>query len=132
AEAAPQSARLKERLQQYHSGVVHGFYDLAKDPDERQNLYASRRQECARLQQLLLRHMERTADPQLENYRRSMGATKTPLLFNLVKDIGQENDMAAAHPEMVRALQVAWDRWNASLVAPRWPATLKGMPLAMP
>jgi hypothetical protein len=23
-------------------------------------------------------------------------------------------------------LQTAWDRWNAELAAPRWPATLKG------
>lgn len=51
---------------------------------------------------------------------------KTPMLFDLSKDIGQEKDLAAQHPDRVRAMQADWDRWNQTLMAPRWPATYKG------
>jgi arylsulfatase A-like enzyme len=57
---------------------------------------------------------------------------KKPLLFNVTKDIGQQRDLAAEHPERVRELQAAWDRWNAELPAPRWPATLGGKAVKMP
>jgi arylsulfatase A-like enzyme len=49
-----------------------------------------------------------------------------PMLFNVAEDIGQERDLAAEQPERARELQADWDRWNAGLRAPRWPATLGG------
>jgi hypothetical protein len=52
-------------------------------------------------------------------------ATK-PMLFNVADDIGQEHDMASVRPEIARALQAQWDRWNAELPPPAWPATLRG------
>jgi arylsulfatase A-like enzyme len=55
--------------------------------------------------------------------------SKQPLLFDLKDDLAEEHDLAARHPEKVRELQSAWDRWNATLPQPRWPATLKGQPL---
>lgn len=54
-----------------------------------------------------------------------------PLLFNLAEDIGEQRDLAAQFPDKVRELQTAWDRWNAELASPRWPATLKGKPLVL-
>lgn len=49
-----------------------------------------------------------------------------PLLFNLRDDVGEQHDLAANNPEKVAELQAAWDKWNATLMKPRWPATLKG------
>jgi arylsulfatase A-like enzyme len=49
-----------------------------------------------------------------------------PMLYDVLKDIKQENDLANAQPERVREMQLAWDRWNSQLAAPRWPATLRG------
>jgi hypothetical protein len=70
--------------------------------------------------------------------RPSMGSkeyeniAKTALLFNLKNDIGQQNDLAAKEPERVRAMQAEWDRWNAGMIAPLWPATYKGQPFKNP
>lgn len=70
--------------------------------------------------------------------RPSMGKTEyeaiaaEPLLFDLDKDICQEHDLAAAHPERVQQLQAIWNRWNSELMAPRWPATLRGAPFKAP
>jgi len=49
-----------------------------------------------------------------------------PMLFDLAKDIGQQNDLSAERPELVAKMQAEWDRWNAEMIAPRWPATFKG------
>jgi len=57
---------------------------------------------------------------------------KTAMLFNLKDDIGQEKDFAAKEPERARAMQADWDRWNAGLMAPHWPATFKGEPFKNP
>jgi len=57
---------------------------------------------------------------------------KVPMLFDLSKDIGQEKDLAAQFPDRVREMQTDWDRWNQTLMAPRWPATYKGAPFKNP
>lgn len=41
-------------------------------------------------------------------------------LYNLKEDIGEQNDLAAKRPELVRELKQAWDRWNAGNVPPLW------------
>ena len=41
-------------------------------------------------------------------------------LFHIVKDTGEENDLAAAHPEKVLELQKLWDEWNGKNVEPLW------------
>ncbi len=43
-----------------------------------------------------------------------------PLLFNLTQDIGENHDLASAHPDKVRQLQRLWDAWEAKNEAPRW------------
>ncbi len=46
--------------------------------------------------------------------------SKTPAaqLFDLSADIGERNDLAAQHPDVVKRLQSAWDAWNATLQPP--------------
>ena len=41
-------------------------------------------------------------------------------LFDLSKDIGQQSDLAAKHPDIVAGLSQSWHRWNARNVAPLW------------
>jgi arylsulfatase A-like enzyme len=41
-------------------------------------------------------------------------------LFNLTRDIGEKQDVAAEHPEKVKELMDAWQNWNSELMAPRW------------
>lgn len=57
---------------------------------------------------------------------------QTPLLFNLAKDIGQTRDLAKDFPDRVRAMEDDWNRWDATLTAPRWPATLRGKIFDLP
>lgn len=51
-------------------------------------------------------------------------------LYNLKDDIGEGTNLAAAHPEKVKELGEAWQRWNKGLAPPRWPppAALRGTP----
>lgn len=55
-----------------------------------------------------------------------------PLLFNLRDDLGEQHDLAASQPQKVAELQAMWDKWNATLQPPRWPATLKGKVFPLP
>ena len=41
-------------------------------------------------------------------------------LFDLSKDIGQENNLAAKHPDLVAELSQAWQRWDAQNVTALW------------
>ena len=41
-------------------------------------------------------------------------------LFDLSKDIGQQNNLAAKEPKLVAELSQAWERWNAKNMAPLW------------
>lgn len=41
-------------------------------------------------------------------------------LYNLSKDIGEKNDLAAQEPEKVKELAAEWSKWNSDLVAPKW------------
>ena len=45
---------------------------------------------------------------------------QAPRLHNLAKDLGEQNDLATAHPDKVKQLQTLWDAWNANNEAPRW------------
>jgi arylsulfatase A-like enzyme len=39
-------------------------------------------------------------------------------LFNLAKDIGEQNNLAAAQPAKVKELKALWDAWNVQQAAP--------------
>ncbi|MGB8170105.1 MAG: sulfatase-like hydrolase/transferase [Chthoniobacteraceae bacterium] len=41
-------------------------------------------------------------------------------LYDLSKDLGETNNLAAAQPQRVAELAAAWDAWNAHNVAPLW------------
>ena len=41
-------------------------------------------------------------------------------LFNLAEDIGENNDLAAAHPEKVKELAADWLRWSKEMAKPLW------------
>jgi arylsulfatase A-like enzyme len=43
-----------------------------------------------------------------------------PHLFNLAKDLGEQNDLAAQQPDKVKQLQALWDAWNVNNEPPRW------------
>jgi N-sulfoglucosamine sulfohydrolase len=74
ADAARGDARIRGRVEQLVTGIPLALYDLTKDPDERKNVIdaPSYREDVARLSRLLLAHMERTADPQTENFKAAL------------------------------------------------------------
>ena len=76
AKAAETDAKIKGRVNQLLVGAPEQFFDLRTDPDERVNLVADPKHqaEIARLKKLLLAHMEKTSDPQLENFRKVLAA----------------------------------------------------------
>jgi len=74
AKAGETDARIKSRVEQLMVGKPEQFFALRADPDERVNLLADAKHaaEIARLKKLLLAHMEKTVDPQLDNFRKLM------------------------------------------------------------
>ncbi len=41
-------------------------------------------------------------------------------LYNLAKDVGETNDLAATEADKAKELQARWDAWNATLAKPLW------------
>ena len=58
--------------------------------------------------------------PGLERRRKRVRGPVNGQLFNLAQDIGESKDLAAEHPEKVKELMEAWEKWNSELMAPRW------------
>jgi hypothetical protein len=52
--------------------------------------------------------------------RDAPASTEGAELYNLDKDIGESNNLAASEPDKVKELAAAWDKWNAELVPPKW------------
>ncbi len=46
--------------------------------------------------------------------------TPRPALFNLARDVGEKNDLAAMMPEKVQELSELYAKWDAELAKPRW------------
>jgi arylsulfatase A-like enzyme len=42
------------------------------------------------------------------------------MLFDLAADIGEQKDLSAQKPELVKELAARYDTWNATLEQPRW------------
>jgi len=42
-------------------------------------------------------------------------------LYNLADDVGENNNLAAEQPDLVRSLEAAWKQWNSELKEPLWP-----------
>ena len=70
--ASESDPKLKARIDQLTIGVPEQLFDLRTDPDERTNVITDPKYqtELARLRTLLRAHMEKTSDPQLENFRK--------------------------------------------------------------
>lgn len=64
----------------------------------------------------LVRH-DQNADTQTGVQQQPVTAAK---LYDLRRDIGETNDLAAAQPEKLRELQTRWNKWNATLATPLW------------
>ena len=47
-------------------------------------------------------------------------AVTPPRLYNLAADVGEANDLAAAHPGKVQELDAAWQAWSAEQATPLW------------
>ena len=43
------------------------------------------------------------------------------MLFDLSADEGEQQDLAAAKPDIVQRLKTSYDAWNKDLIPPRWP-----------
>ncbi len=43
-------------------------------------------------------------------------------LYDLARDVGEANDLAAKQPERARELEAAWRKWSDQLARPRWGA----------
>jgi N-sulfoglucosamine sulfohydrolase len=74
-EAAQTDPRIKKRVDQYIIGYPMAFYDLVADPDQRKNVIddPAHQTEIKRLQDILMKYMVSTNDPQLANYRTILG-----------------------------------------------------------
>lgn len=46
-----------------------------------------------------------------------------PALFDLAADIGEQKDLAAERPEVVKDLMACYESWNKTLESPRWIAS---------
>ncbi len=70
-QAGETDPKIAARVNQYIHGQTIAFYDLKKDPDQRVNVISdpAYKPHVERLQKILLTHMEKTADPELENYK---------------------------------------------------------------
>jgi len=51
-------------------------------------------------------------------------------LYNLKDDIGESKDLAKSNPDKLNELKAAWDKWNGTLVEPRWGAPARVKPKA--
>ena len=51
-------------------------------------------------------------------------------LFDLAKDIGQKNNLAAQRPDLVAELSQAWQRWDMQNIAPLWHGGVTADPTA--
>jgi arylsulfatase A-like enzyme len=55
------------------------------------------------------------------NYKLTRADVSTPAkLFDLSKDPGESNDLAASHPDVVQSLRAKFSQWNAQLIPPLW------------
>jgi N-sulfoglucosamine sulfohydrolase len=69
--AAETDPKIAARVEQLTVSTPYAFYDLEADPGQRVNLIdkSEHRARIKEMQAFLLRHMEQTSDPQLENFQ---------------------------------------------------------------
>jgi arylsulfatase A-like enzyme len=52
----------------------------------------------------------------------NLGEGEHVLLYNVVEDIGETNDLSQEHPEKVEELSRLLEQWQSELVEPLWPS----------
>ena len=64
---------------------------------------------------------DRTADEVgTKTTAKSDARVTQPRLYNLARDVSENTDLAAAHPEKVEELRALWNSWAAQLKKPLW------------
>jgi arylsulfatase A-like enzyme len=51
---------------------------------------------------------------------RRRGQPAAAQLYNLTRDVGESTDLSDEHPDTVKELMDAWEKWDAQLMPPRW------------
>ncbi|MDE0349907.1 MAG: sulfatase-like hydrolase/transferase, partial [Gammaproteobacteria bacterium] len=57
------------------------------------------------------------------NYPATSEFGQSTLLYNLAADIGERENLAERHPEVVERMEAEFATWSAGLVDPMWPST---------
>ncbi len=57
------------------------------------------------------------------NHKLLMLPGERPMLFDLSNDPGEKHDLAATHPEKVKELRDAYEKWDDRMIAPKWGRT---------
>jgi arylsulfatase A-like enzyme len=65
-------------------------------------------------------------DPAADGDEKGRGGATELKLYNLARDIGEANDLAAKQPDKRKDLEAAWQKWNAQLAKPLWGPGSKG------
>jgi arylsulfatase A-like enzyme len=59
-------------------------------------------------------------DPMVDGIKGPKGRATDAKLYNLASDIGERKNLITEEPEKGKALQAAWDKWNAANVPAAW------------
>jgi arylsulfatase A-like enzyme len=72
-------------------------------------------------ERLFWRYADRNLSAMREgNWKLVQSHKTTAQLFDLDSDPGEQTDLSANHPDIVKRLQAAWDEWNATLKPPAY------------
>lgn len=63
-----------------------------------------------------VQHAVRSGDWKLVKASKEM----EPMLVNLAQDLGEQKDLSAQNPDKKKQLLALFDKWNATMQAPRW------------
>ncbi|GMU22244.1 MAG: sulfatase [Phycisphaerae bacterium] len=66
------------------------------------------------------------------NWKLVMLGDEPGQLFDLAADVGEQKNLAADHPDKVKELTAAYDRWSSQLMEPRWSQAGRGVAPARP
>jgi arylsulfatase A-like enzyme len=64
-----------------------------------------------------------TGNPTME--RGGAASTEGAELYNLAKDLGEKENLAAKEPEKFKELAAAWNKWNAGNIEPAWAGAVR-------
>jgi arylsulfatase A-like enzyme len=56
----------------------------------------------------------------VENWKLVKPRGESAMLFDLSKDIGEQNDLATSNPKKLKEVQAVYETWSSQMEAPRW------------